>query len=75
MSGKTSPAAPQGKVPAPARTSPVATTGAPGPARKGAPAEEAIRVRAYRLWEEAGHPSSDGVEFWLRAEQELRRVT
>lgn len=33
--------------------------------------EETIRERAYLLWEEAGRPECDGVEFWVRAEQEL----
>jgi hypothetical protein len=33
--------------------------------------EEAIRVRAYQLWERAGHPTGDGVSFWLEAEAEL----
>lgn len=33
--------------------------------------EEAIMERAYILWEEAGRPECDGVEFWVRAEQEL----
>ena len=28
---------------------------------------------AYSLWEEAGRPESDGVEFWLEAER-LRRM-
>jgi hypothetical protein len=70
MSGKTSPAVPHGKVPAPARTAPGAT---PAPARTPASNEEAIRSRAYSLWEEAGHPDSDGVEFWLRAERELKK--
>lgn len=36
-----------------------------------APTEESIREKAYLLWEEAGHPEGDGVEFWLRAEREL----
>jgi hypothetical protein len=31
---------------------------------------ETIRVRAYELWEAAGGPSGDGVEFWLAAERE-----
>lgn len=35
------------------------------------PTEEQIRKLAYRKWEEAGHPSGDGVEFWLAAEREL----
>ncbi|AMV26848.1 hypothetical protein VT84_20780 [Gemmata sp. SH-PL17] len=30
-----------------------------------------IRARAFFLWEQAGQPEGDGVEFWLRAEQEL----
>lgn len=33
--------------------------------------EEDIRQKAYLLWEEAGRPDSDGVEFWLRAESEF----
>jgi len=37
-----------------------------------APAEESVRERAYTLWEEAGRPESDGVEFWLKAESELQ---
>lgn len=35
------------------------------------PTEDAVRERAYRLWEEAGRPEGDGVDFWVRAEQEL----
>ena len=34
--------------------------------------EQAIRERAYLLWERAGYPTTDGVEFWLTAEQELQ---
>jgi hypothetical protein len=74
MSGKTSPTTPHGKAPVPARTIPAPTAGATAPrppAKTGAPAEEVIRARAYFLWEAAGHPCCDGVEFWLRAEQEL----
>ena len=33
--------------------------------------EEAIRVRAYQIWEAAGKPAGDGVRFLLEAEQEL----
>ena len=29
------------------------------------------RVRAYRLWEQAGKPSGRDQEFWLAAEREL----
>lgn len=35
------------------------------------PTEEEVREKAYLLWEEAGKPEGDGVEFWVRAEQEL----
>lgn len=28
-----------------------------------------IEVIAYDLWEKAGKPKSDGVDFWLRAEK------
>jgi hypothetical protein len=35
------------------------------------PQEDEVRERAYVIWEEAGRPESDGVEFWLKAEQEL----
>jgi len=42
------------------------------PATNGKPAsEEAIRLRAYQIWDAAGKPDSDGVQFWLEAEQEL----
>lgn len=34
--------------------------------------DNAVREKAYTLWEEAGRPVSDGVEFWLRAERELQ---
>jgi hypothetical protein len=43
------------------------------PQKASAPREDAIRTRAYALWQQAGEPGSDGVEFWLRAEQELKR--
>jgi hypothetical protein len=33
--------------------------------------EDQIRARAYALWEEAGRPEGDGMQFWLDAEQEL----
>ena len=33
--------------------------------------EEQIRNRAYQLWQEAGSPEGDGVDFWLRAESEV----
>jgi hypothetical protein len=42
------------------------------PALDAARIEQAIRTRAYHLWEAAGRPPGDGVNFWLRAERELR---
>jgi hypothetical protein len=33
---------------------------------------DAIARRAYFLWEAAGRPPGDGVDFWLQAERELR---
>jgi hypothetical protein len=33
--------------------------------------EQQIRELAYQKWEAAGAPPSDGVQFWLEAEEEL----
>lgn len=44
--------------------------GARTPPRQG-PTEDEIRVRAHALWEQAGRPEGDGVQFWLEAEREL----
>jgi hypothetical protein len=41
--------------------------------RKSVPAEE-IRLRAYQIWEAAGRPGGDGVNFWLEAERELSQA-
>lgn len=35
--------------------------------------EDAIREKAYLLWEAAGSPIGDGVDFWLQAEQVLSK--
>ena len=35
------------------------------------PNDEQIRARAYFLWEQAGKPDGDGIQFWLEAEREL----
>jgi len=58
-------------------TGPAAVPGIPSvpathPALDPARVEEAIRTRAYHLWEAAGRPPGDGVHFWLEAERELR---
>ena len=35
--------------------------------------EDEIRPLAYKKWQEAGCPASNGVEFWLAAETEILR--
>lgn len=37
--------------------------------------EEAIREKAYYLWEEAGRPECDGSQFWLEAEKYFNTET
>ena len=34
---------------------------------------EAIRVRAYYLWEQAGCPEGGDIEFWERAKGDVER--
>jgi hypothetical protein len=77
MAGKPkNPTPPTTRPAAPRTTSPadaadrvrVNTAKTPG---RAAPSDEQIRARAYYLWEEAGRPSGDGVQFWLAAEREL----
>ena len=36
--------------------------------------EEAIRIRAQELWEASGRPPGRDLEFWLKAEQEVREA-
>ena len=58
-----------------ARTSPAEAADATRlqpPRSDGQPTEEAVRARAFSLWQQAGEPGGDGTEFWFRAEQELR---
>ena len=33
--------------------------------------EQAIRLRAYRLWEQEGRPAGTALDYWVRAEREL----
>ncbi len=33
--------------------------------------KEKIRIRAYEIWEQNGHPAGRDEEFWLQAEKEL----
>lgn len=37
--------------------------------------EEAVRTRAYYLWDDAGRPEGDGVEYWLEAQRQLANWT
>jgi hypothetical protein len=36
--------------------------------------ELAIREKAYAKWEQAGCPASDGIHFWLEAENEIQSL-
>lgn len=36
------------------------------------PSSDDVRILAYYAWEAAGKPAGDGVEFWLKAEGELK---
>jgi hypothetical protein len=36
--------------------------------------KEAIRARARELWEAGGCPPDRDLEFWLKAEEELRKA-
>lgn len=40
--------------------------------KKSSPTHEAIALRSYQLWEEAGRPDGHSEEFWALAEIELR---
>ena len=37
----------------------------------GQPREQAIRERAYQIWETEGHPDGKELDHWLRAELEV----
>ncbi|MGH6879138.1 MAG: DUF2934 domain-containing protein [Rhizomicrobium sp.] len=37
--------------------------------------EHEIRIRSYLLWEEAGRPQGRDIDFWLRAEADLKAET
>ncbi|MFO1069939.1 MAG: DUF2934 domain-containing protein [Geminicoccaceae bacterium] len=53
----------------------VSAVGSPPPAVTvdDAARREAVRRRAYELWELAGRPHGADVRFWLQAERELGR--
>jgi hypothetical protein len=74
-----------GRVQAESKTHPDAQT-LPQPAPEPAPSleqppevipavtDDAIRLRAYFLWEAAGCPEGDGVNYWTEAEREFSTV-
>jgi hypothetical protein len=37
----------------------------------GQPGEQAIRERAYQIWEAEGRPDGKELDYWLRAEAEV----
>ena len=37
--------------------------------------EHAIREMAYAMWEQAGRPSGDGLDFWLQAEKSVQTIS
>ncbi|AUX78301.1 DUF2934 domain-containing protein [Sinorhizobium fredii] len=36
--------------------------------------EELIRKRPYELWERAGRPEGDGLEYWFQAAKEIEAI-
>jgi len=38
------------------------------------PTEDQIRIRAHKLWEQAGKPEGQEDEFWHQAERELQET-
>jgi len=57
-----------------ASTSPASIKGSADPAVSSGrrpPTEQAIRERAYAIWEEEGCPDGNHLEHWRRAEDEI----
>ncbi len=60
----------------PAAKPPVKASAAPAPAKARAPYEptqEEIQTRAFEIYVSEGCKEGNDLEYWLRAEQELRR--
>jgi hypothetical protein len=36
--------------------------------------EAKVRLMAYQLWEEAGHPIGHDLDFWFKAEAQMRAI-
>jgi len=76
MSGKVKSARPGEPAPVSARTTPAEASDSvslgPRTPPQAQPTEDEIRARAYALWEQAGRPDGDGVQFWMEAEKELK---
>ncbi len=60
----------------PIQTNPAETTGVAEPIAGEQEPNQLIRIRAYAMWEQAGHPHGDESreKFWCEAEKELRGV-
>jgi hypothetical protein len=74
MASKTEPKTKRASKPITKSSRPALLLSNPSIERNGKPSQEDVRRRAYEKWEAAGKPVGDGVEFWLRAEQELLAV-
>jgi hypothetical protein len=48
-------------------------TAAPAVPPRAPVTREAIAARAHALWEQAGHPNGRDLEFWVQAEQQLKK--
>lgn len=57
---------------APGRVEAKAAVAAPGAAARRETTTESIASRAYTLWEKDGRPAGRDVEYWLRAESQLK---
>ena len=71
MFGKTSASSLRDKAAPPVSTRTTPAQAADATTLQPSDSTEAVRARAYFLWDQAGRPDGDGSEFWHRAEKEL----
>jgi hypothetical protein len=57
----------------PSTDNPTAVPAAPAVPPRAPVTREAIAARAHALWEQAGHPNGRDLEFWVQAEQQLKK--
>lgn len=55
---------------APAANTPAAAPAGPKPAEI---TQDVIAACAYTIWEQAGRPNGRDLEFWVQAEQQLKK--